>query len=69
MKFELFFRSRGRQFDQKIQMPHPTSLRPNMCYHASYEIKTSLQTNVLQWNDATLTLSETAQWKGHNVKA
>ena len=40
IKFELFFRSKGRQFDQKIQMPHPTSLRPNMCYHASHEIKT-----------------------------
>ena len=34
------FRSKGRQFDQKIQMPHPASLRPNMCYHASHEIKT-----------------------------
>ena len=40
IKFELFSRSKGRQFDQKIQMPHPASLRPNMCYHASHEIKT-----------------------------
>ena len=40
IKFELFSCSKGRQYDQKIQMPHPASLRPNMCYHASYEIKT-----------------------------